>query len=169
MLTVPVYSKDCMKSASYEYRKMSADRGAQFVPVMLIVCWKTFPTKTTKILSTSNSNILMMLSSEYLFIESECSFTKYFFVPKYQIFVSAVNVFEIEGVSDNTVESVSQFLVGYGCIKRGKTWCLLHGWKVEVWIVKDPHLIDPTSRVSCFAVLRKTLLIMCKQFCQKNG
>ena len=67
-----------MKSASYEYRKMSARSGAQFVPIgMPTVCWKTFPAKTTKILSTRNSSILMMSSSEYLFLESECSFTKY--------------------------------------------------------------------------------------------
>ena len=33
--------------------------------------------KTTKILLTRNSSILMMSSSEYLFLESECSFTKY--------------------------------------------------------------------------------------------
>ena len=67
-----------MKSASYEYRKMSARRGAQFVPIgMPNVCWKTFPAKTTKILSTRNSSILMMSSSEYLLLESECSFTKY--------------------------------------------------------------------------------------------
>ena len=33
--------------------------------------------KTTKILSTRNSSILMMSSSEYLLLESECSFTKY--------------------------------------------------------------------------------------------
>ena len=70
--------KDYMKSASCEYRKMSARRGAQFVPIgMPTVCWKTFPAKTTKILSTRNSSILMMSSSEYLLLESECSFTKY--------------------------------------------------------------------------------------------
>ena len=41
---LPVESKDCMNSASYEYRKMSARRGAQFVPMgMPIICWKTFP------------------------------------------------------------------------------------------------------------------------------
>ena len=69
---------DCMKSASYEYRKMSARQREQFVPIgMPTVCWKTFPAKTTKILSTRNSSILMMSSSEYLFSESECSFTKY--------------------------------------------------------------------------------------------
>ena len=46
------------KSASYEYRKMSA-RGAQFVPIgMPTVCWKTFPAKTMKILSTRNSSKL---------------------------------------------------------------------------------------------------------------
>ena len=42
-----------------------------------------------------------------------------FFVPQYQIFVSTVTVFENEGVSDNTGESVFQFLVRYGCIKSG--------------------------------------------------
>ena len=34
--------------------------------------------------------------------------------------VSTVTVFENEGVSDNTSESVFQFLVRYGCIKRAK-------------------------------------------------
>ena len=42
----------------------------------LIICWKTFPAKTTKMLSTRNSNILIMSSSVYLLFESECSFTK---------------------------------------------------------------------------------------------
>ena len=75
----PVESRDCMKSASNEFTKnMSTRRGAQFVPIgMPTVCWKTFPAKTTKILSTRNSSILMMSSSEHLFLESECSFTKY--------------------------------------------------------------------------------------------
>ena len=41
---LPAESKDCMNSASYEYRNMSARRGAQFVPLgMPIICWKTFP------------------------------------------------------------------------------------------------------------------------------
>ena len=34
--------------------------------------------------------------------------------------ISTVTVCENEGVSDNTVESVFQFLVRYGCIKSGK-------------------------------------------------
>ena len=42
----PFESKDCMKSASYEYRKMSAKSG---VPIgMPTVCWKTFPAKTRR-------------------------------------------------------------------------------------------------------------------------
>ena len=74
----PVESKDCMSSASHEYRKVSERKAAQFVPIgMPTACWKTFPAKTTKILSTRNSSILMMSSSELLFLESECSFTKY--------------------------------------------------------------------------------------------
>ena len=73
----PVESKDCMNSASYEYRNMSARRGAQFVPIgMPTICWKTSPPKTTKMLSTRNSSMLMMSSSVYLFFESECSLTK---------------------------------------------------------------------------------------------
>ena len=41
---LPVESKDCMNSASYEYTHMSARRGAQFVPTgMPISCWKPFP------------------------------------------------------------------------------------------------------------------------------
>ena len=59
------------------YLGMSARRRAQFVPIgMPIICWKTFPAKTTKMLSTRNSSILIMSSSVYLFFESECSFTK---------------------------------------------------------------------------------------------
>ena len=57
-----------------------------------------------------NPSILMMSSSEYLFFESECSFTKYVSsCPLYQIFVSTVTVFQNEGVSDNTYESVFNF------------------------------------------------------------
>ena len=37
-----------------------------------------------------------------------------------QLFVSTVTVFENKGVLYNTSESVFQFLVSYGCIKRGK-------------------------------------------------
>ena len=67
----------CMNSASYEYRNMSARRGAQFVPIgMSTICWKTFPPKTTKLLSTRNSSMIMMSSSVYWFFESECSLTK---------------------------------------------------------------------------------------------
>ena len=74
---LPVESKDCMNSSSYEYRNMSARRGAQFVPMgMPIICWKTFPVKTTKMLSSKNSSILMMSSSVYLLFKSEYSLTK---------------------------------------------------------------------------------------------
>ena len=43
----------------------------------LLSAGRLFSAKTTKILSTRNSSILMMSSSEYLLLESECSFTKY--------------------------------------------------------------------------------------------
>ena len=74
---LPAERKDCMNYASHEYRNMSARRGAQFVPMgMPIICWKNFPAKTTKILLTRNSSILIISSSVYLFFESECPFTK---------------------------------------------------------------------------------------------
>ena len=50
-----------MNSASYEYRNMTAGRVAQFVPMgMPIICWKTFPAKTTKMVSTRNSSIHLL-------------------------------------------------------------------------------------------------------------
>ena len=98
-------------------------------------------------------------------------------MPKYQIFVSTVTVFENEGVSDDTGESlfsISGEVWLYKEWKNQKTWCLLHGWRYKMflqlfWILEDPHLIDPTSGVGCFTVLLKALLNMCKQFCEKNG
>ena len=47
----PDESKDCKNSALYEYKNMSARRGAQLVPIgMPIICWKTCPPKTTKMM-----------------------------------------------------------------------------------------------------------------------
>ena len=58
MLTVSYRPREgSMISASYEYRNMSASRGEQFVPMgMPIICWKTFPAKTSKMLSNSTVN-----------------------------------------------------------------------------------------------------------------
>ena len=68
---LPAESKDCMNSASYEFRNMSARRRAQFVPMGIpIICWRTFPAKTTKMLSTRNSSILTISSSVYFLFES---------------------------------------------------------------------------------------------------
>ena len=74
-------------------------------------------------------------------------------MPLYQIlvFVSTVTVFENEGVLDNTSESVFQFLVRFGCIKFVKIERLDACYMFERWrfkflgILKDPHLIHPTS------------------------
>ena len=102
---------------------------------------KLFPAKTTKILSTRNSSILMMSSSEYLFLESECSFTKYVFscpIINTKYLYLRLPFFENEGVSDNTGESVFQFLVRYGCIKSGKIKRLdacnmVEGWRFKMF------------------------------------
>ena len=96
-----------MNSASYEYRKMSAKRRAQFVPIGIpTVCWKTFPAKPMKILSIRNSSILIMSSSEYLFFESECFLTKYVSSCPDTNYVSTVTVFENKGLSDNILVSL---------------------------------------------------------------
>ena len=120
----------------------------------------------------------MMSSSEYLFWKSEFSFTKYVFVPKYQMFVSTVTVFENEGFSDNTSESVFQFLVKYSWIKRGKIKRLVACYMVKI---KDLGCANNSLEVlriliwfipflvGCLAVIPKTLLNVCKQFCEKNG
>ena len=43
---LPAESKDCLNSASYENKHMSARRGAQFVSIgMPIICWKIFTAK----------------------------------------------------------------------------------------------------------------------------
>ena len=133
----PVESKDCMKSASYEYRKMSARSGAQFVPIgMPTVCWKTFPAKTTKILSTRNSSILMMSSSEYLFLESECSFTKICFlhalIPNICIYGYRFWKWRRFGWYWWVFLSISGEVWLYKEWKNQKTWRLLHDWKLEI-------------------------------------
>ena len=75
---LPAKSKVCMNPAYNEYRNMSGRRGAQFVHMgMPIIYLKTIPAKTTKMLSTRNSNILIMSSSVYLFFDSECIYTKW--------------------------------------------------------------------------------------------
>ena len=51
-------------------------------------------------------------------------------------FVSTVTIFENEGVSDNTGESVFQFLMRYGCIKSGKIKRLDACYTVESWRFK---------------------------------
>ena len=67
-----------MNFESYEYKNRSARKGAKFEPIgMPTVCWKTVPAKTTKILSTIKSSILIMWYPEYFFLQSEYSFTKY--------------------------------------------------------------------------------------------
>ena len=63
----PIQSKDCMNSASYEDRKISVKRGHNSYPLECrLSTGILFSVKTTKILSTRNSSILMMSSSEYL-------------------------------------------------------------------------------------------------------
>jgi hypothetical protein len=58
--------------ASYECKKRSANKGAQFVPMGIPTdCWKTCSLTTTMISSMRNSNIFIISTSEYLCVESE--------------------------------------------------------------------------------------------------
>ena len=65
-------------------------------------------------LSTRNSSILMVSSSENLVFEAKCSFTKYASLCPSNIYVSIYGYvgffFLNEGVSDNTCESGQQIL-----------------------------------------------------------
>ena len=58
--------------------KMDHMRISGTEPVLLVgmptVCWKTFPTKIKKTMSTRNLIILLMSSSVFFLLESECSF-----------------------------------------------------------------------------------------------
>jgi hypothetical protein len=53
-------------------RGHAANKGTQFVPMGISTdCWKTCSPTTTNILSMRNSNVFMILTSEYLCVESE--------------------------------------------------------------------------------------------------
>ena len=105
---------------------------------MPTVCLKTSAAKTTEILSTRNSRILLMSSSEYLFSESKCSFTKYVSACSYtkylylQLPFLKMKAFWIILVS----LFFFKFLVRYGCIKRGTIWRLDACYKVDSWRFK---------------------------------
>ena len=112
----------------------------------------------------------MMLSSEYLLLESSGPSWNIVFVAKYQILVSLFTFFENKGISYNTCSCVYHVLVMNCCIKDRKLKRLDASYLVELWRFKMflqsfvyPYLIDATSCVNCFAVLLKTLLDMCKQ------
>ena len=93
--------------------------------------------KSRKCCRLVTQSILMMLSLEYFFFWIRVLLHKIcLFVPKYQIFVYTVTVFENEGVSDNTGESVFQFLVRYCYIKSGKIKRLDACYTVESWRFK---------------------------------
>ena len=67
----PEESKDCMKSASYEYRNMSARRGAQFVPMgMPIICCKSWKVMSQKSQTPAEANRDEIISqTSWLIIE----------------------------------------------------------------------------------------------------
>ena len=120
---LPVETKNCINSALYDRQNMSDRRGAQLVPIGIpTLSWKTFPTKTSKILSTRNASVLMMSSSEYLFLESECSLTKYASSgPKLDFCMWGYRLF---------------FSWSWGIVYKGwknrKSWCFLYAWNSEI-------------------------------------
>ena len=51
-----------MNSASYEYKNMSARRGAQFVPIGIpTICWKTFSRRRRKFCRLETLDVLLLL------------------------------------------------------------------------------------------------------------
>ena len=129
-----VESKYCINSASYEQRNMSDRRLAPVVSIGIpSICWKTFPAKVTKI-STRNSSILMMSSSE-----SECSFTKYastWHKTKYlYLRLPFLKMKEFQIMLDNCFSVI----VRNSCKKGGKIERLDACFMVEIWRFKIFH------------------------------
>ena len=82
-----------MNSASYEYRKMSSRRGGGSLYTLecrLSAGIYTFPAKKTKILSTRNSSVLMMSSSEYV-----CFRIKVFLHKKFVVLFLSYQLYEV--------------------------------------------------------------------------
>ena len=102
---------------------ISAGRGAEFVPIgILPISWKTFPTKTTKMLSTRNSRIVMIRVQVF---ETECFCTKY---------LLKRNLCICEGVSS---------LVRNGCIKDRTIKKLDACYMVEIRRLQMFYIITP--------------------------
>ena len=94
-----------------------------------------FSAKTTKILSTRNWSILMLSSSDNVFLESVCSFTKYVSsCPNTKYVYLRLRLLKMKA---SWIKLVSLFLITgemwwYKALKNHNTWCMLHGWKLEI-------------------------------------
>ena len=133
----PVESKDCMKSASYEYRKMSARSGAQFVPIgMPTVCWKTFPAKTTKNIVNKKLKHLGDVVFRVLVFRIRVLLHKNMFlhalIPNICIYGYRFWKWRRFGWYGWVFLSISGEVWLYKEWKNQKTRCLLHDWKLEI-------------------------------------
>ena len=70
---------------------------------------KTFPAETTTMLSTRNSSILMMSSTEYLFWSQSVPSQSMLLRDQKLYIVSVVTVFEKEGVANDAGETAFKF------------------------------------------------------------
>ena len=82
---------------------------------MQTICWKTWPKKTTKLLWTKISTIIMMSPSVHLIFESErpwylCDLN----------YVSAISIFVNEEVPSDSCEPTFKFMVRNICLKGRK-------------------------------------------------
>ena len=119
--------------------KMSDRREILFEPIGIPTIFReTFPAKTTKMLSTRNSSILMMSPLDYLFLKSERSFTKYASSwPKTRYLylrLPFLKMKEFRIILARLFFTVS-WRIHVGCIKGGRNrnaWCLLYGWNLEI-------------------------------------
>ena len=121
MLTVsfPLRAKNVGIPLRLNTKDVYEKRGTILIHLNADFLQEDFSGKTRKILSTINSSILIMPSLEYLCLESECSFAKYFSLcPNTKYLYQRLPLFKMKAL--NATESIFQFLVRYGCLKRLK-------------------------------------------------
>ena len=86
-------------SDSYENKKRSARRGAQFVPIgMLITCWKSLPLNSTNMLSIRNSRILITCSSVWHVLPFCSQLTKYALWNNFYIPYATCTIFTLKSI-----------------------------------------------------------------------
>ena len=107
-------------------QKDVGEKRAQFVPIcMPTVCWKTFPAKTTKVLSTRNSKILSTIKiAQSDFIAAGAFVYQKHVIPNLRIlikmYIIVILCFGIRTISALHMCNKSYPMIGYGKLLKSK-------------------------------------------------